>query len=239
IERVVEGEPQPWVLEFRPANIEGESLHHAGIADREFLEQDAFVGHRREIVSRRPVLGAVLVSPIDGVGLERFEGDGGVAEVKELQLVEIVDSDIDVQIARPMILHAFVDDAAAGGKILDAIGPAAERRLERGLADIALFAVGIGSFPPMLWQDGKLTDDLRQFAIAWRVEHEGDLVVAGFFRLGDVPVIGRKLWTVLPERIERKNHVLRPDRLPVPPFALPPQPGGDRGGIRWKTYSFR
>src|SRR4029077_9485780 len=127
----------------------------------------------------------------------RFKSDGGVAEVKELQLVEIVESDIDVQIARPMILHALEDDVAAGGKILDAIRAAAERRLERGLADIALLAVGIGSFPPMLWQDGELTDDLRQFAIARRIEDEGDFVVAGFFRLGDVPVISRKLRAVL------------------------------------------
>src|SRR6516165_1179122 len=138
-----------------------------------------------------------------------------------------------------MILHALVDDAAAGGKILDAIRPAAERRLERGLADIAAFAVSIGSFPPMFWQDAELTDDLWQFAIARRVEHEGDLVVASFFRLGDVSVIGRKLWTVLPERIERKNHVVWRDRLAVVPFGLRPQPVGDRGEIGWKTYCFR
>ena len=90
IERVIEGKPHPRILEFRPADIEGEGLHHAEIADRKFLEQDALVGDRREIVGGRPVLGDVLVAPIDRVGLEGFERDGGVAEIFEVQLVEIV-----------------------------------------------------------------------------------------------------------------------------------------------------
>src|SRR5262249_60157480 len=120
--------------ELRPSDVEGKSLHHAGIADREFLEQDTFVRYRWEIVSRRPVLGAVLISPIDGIGFERFESDGSVAEVKELQLVEIVDSDINVQIARPMILHALEDDNAAARKSLDAIKCTADRAVRDGFA---------------------------------------------------------------------------------------------------------
>src|SRR5215471_9947566 len=138
-----------------------------------------------------------------------------------------------------MILHALVDNIAAGRKIFDAIRSTAERRLERGLADIALFAVCIGSFPPMFWQDGELTDDLRQFAVAWRIEHEGDLAVAGFFRFGDMPVISRKLRAVLPERVERENHIIRRDRLAVLPLSLRPQPVRDRGEIGWKADRFR
>src|SRR6516162_3220871 len=61
IERAIESKPQPRVLEFWPPDIERERLHHAGIANRELLEQDALVRNRREIVSRGPVLGAVLV----------------------------------------------------------------------------------------------------------------------------------------------------------------------------------
>ncbi len=97
IERIVEGEPYPRILEFRAANVEGESLHHAEIADGKFLEQDAFIGDRREVVGGGPVLGEVLDPPVDRIGLEGFERDGGVAEIFEVQFVEIVAADIDVE----------------------------------------------------------------------------------------------------------------------------------------------
>ena len=90
IERVIEGEPHPRILEFAAADVEGESLHHAEIVDRKFLEDHAFLIDRGEVVSRGPVLGAVLVAPIDGVALERLERDRAVAKIFEPQLVEIV-----------------------------------------------------------------------------------------------------------------------------------------------------
>ena len=96
IERIIESEPHARVLEFRPPDIEGKGLHHAGIADREFLEQHAFVGHRRKIVSGGPILRAILVAPVNIVGLEGFQRDGGVAEIDELQFVKIVNSETDV-----------------------------------------------------------------------------------------------------------------------------------------------
>ena len=102
------------------------------IADRKFFFQNPFVGDGGEIVSRGPVLGAVLRPPIDRIGLEGFERDGRVAEIFVLQFVEIIDADIDVEVFAPMVLHALVDDVAAGRKFLDAVGAAAERRLERG-----------------------------------------------------------------------------------------------------------
>ena len=190
IERVVEGEAHARILEFGAADVEGEGLHHADIADRKFLEHDALVGDRREIVGGGPVLGAVLGAPVDRVGLERFERDRGVAKIFEAQLVEIVAADIDVQILAPIVLDALVDDVAAGRELLDAIGAAAERRLERGRADVALLAVLVGAFPPMLAAGRELADDLRQFAIARAVEREGDLAIAGFLDLDDMPVIG-------------------------------------------------
>ena len=76
-----------------------------------------------KVVGGGPVLGAVLGAPIDGVGLERFERDRGVAEIFEAQLVEIVAADIDVEVVAPIVLHALVDDVAAGRELLDAVGP--------------------------------------------------------------------------------------------------------------------
>ena len=231
IERVIEGKPHPRVLEFRAPNIEGESLHQAEISDGKFLEQDALVGDRREVVGGGPVLGEVLDAPVDRIRLEGFERDGGVAEIFEVQLVEIVAADIDVDVAAPIVLDALVDDVAAGREILDAVGPGAERRLERGVGDVAFLAVGVGALPPVLRQDGQLADDLRQFVIAGAVEGEGDFVIAGLLRFGDVAVIGGRLRAVLLVGFEGEDDVVRRHRRAVMPFRLRPQPIADRGKI--------
>ena len=185
IERVIEGEPDARILELVAADVEGEGLHDADIVDRKFLEDDALFVDRREIVGGGPVLGAVLGPPVDGARLERLDGDRGIAEIIEPQLVEIVLADIDVDVPAPIILDALVDDAAAGRKLLDAIGAAAERRFERGFTDVAFLAVLVGALPPILRQDFELADDLRQRAVAGPIEREGDLAIAGLFGLDD------------------------------------------------------
>ena len=124
IERVIEGKPHARIMEFLAPDIEGEGLHHADVFDGKFLEDDEPVGDRREVVGGGPVLGAVLDAPVDRVGLERLQRDGAVAEIFEPQLVEIVAADVDVDGLAPIVLHALVDDAAAGRELLDAVGAA-------------------------------------------------------------------------------------------------------------------
>ena len=189
-----------------------------------FLENDALVGDRGEIVGRGPVLGAVLDAPVHRAGLECFDGDGGVAEIVEAQLVEIVDAEIDVERARPIVRHAFIDDAAAGLEFLDAIGAGAERRLERGRTDVAGLAVLVGALPPGFGKNRELPDDLRQGAMAGAVEGERDLAIAGFFRLHHLVVIGHRLRIRFLERGERENDVVGRDRRAVMPFCFRPQP---------------
>ena len=74
---------------------------------------------------------------------------------------------------------------AAGNEFLDPIGAGTQRQLERGRGDIALAALRIGALPPMLRQDRELPDDLRQFAVARRVEGELDLALARLLGLLD------------------------------------------------------
>src|SRR4029077_5476736 len=50
IKRVVEGKSHARVPKFVATSVEGESLHYSNIVDRKFLEEDALVGNRREIV---------------------------------------------------------------------------------------------------------------------------------------------------------------------------------------------
>ena len=106
IECEVEGAAHARILEFFAACVEDEGLHQAEIVDREFLEDDALVVDRGEVIGGRPVLGAVLGAPIDRVGLEAFERDRRVAEILEAQFVEIVAADIDVEVLAPIVLDA-------------------------------------------------------------------------------------------------------------------------------------
>ena len=121
---------------------------------------------RRKIVSRGPVLGTVLDAPVRMVGLEGFQCDRRVTKILVANFVEVVAPDIDVQVLGPIVLHPPVDHRAAGDEFLDAVGAIAERRLERGRADVALLARRVASFPPVLGQYSELPEDHRHFPIA-------------------------------------------------------------------------
>src|SRR5262249_30124678 len=137
---------------------------------------------------------------------------------------EIILPDIDVDVAAPIVLDALENDISPGGKILDLVRTAAERRLERGFSDVALLAVAVRAFPPMFGKHAQLADNLRQLAVAGSVEGEGDLVVAGLLGFADMPVIGGLLRAIFLESIERKNYVGRRDRSAVMPLRLAAQP---------------
>ena len=190
-------------------------MHDAAVALRKFLQQDPLFVDRRKVVGSRPVLGDVLGAPIEMVGFERLEPHRRVAEIFEPHLVEIVASDIDVEIFGPIVLHPLVHDGAASDELLDAVGAVAERRFERGRADIALPPRSVGALPPMLRQHVELTHDLRQFPIARCVEDESDLALAGLLDFGDVPVIGRKRRIVGLECLHGEDDVVDGHRLAV------------------------
>ena len=149
------------------------------------------------------------------VGFEGLDGHRGVAEILEPQLVEIIAPDIDVEILAPIVLHPFVHDGAAGDELLDAVGAVAERRLERGRADVALPAGGVGPLPPMLRQHVELTQDQRHFTIARGIEDEGDFALPSLFHFRDMPIIGRHHRVVLLERLHGEDHILDRHRLAV------------------------
>src|SRR6185503_3280026 len=98
---------------------------------RKQLLDHAFGRDRRKIVTRGPVLRAVLDAPIELVGLERLERDGCVAKINEAYLVEVVGADALRNVLAPIVLHPLVHDRASRLERLDAVGPAAERGFER------------------------------------------------------------------------------------------------------------
>ena len=177
-------------------------------------------------------------APVDQISLERLDGDRRVAEIFESQLVEIISTDIDVEVFAPIVLDALVDDIVGGRKFLDFVRAAAERHVERGFLDAAFLAVLVGAFPPVLRKDGELADNLRQFATASPVEREGDFTVAGLFCLDDVTITCAGLRTYFLECIEGENHVVRRDRLAVLPFCFRAKSKGDRRDILRKAHGF-
>lgn len=189
IEGIVERAADALVLEHLAADVEHERLHAAGVVDLELFLQHTLLGRRREVVGRRPLLRRVFIDPVGLVGLEGFERDRVVAEIFVAQLVEIILADADRQLLAPVILHPLERDRAAGNEVLDPIGTGAERLFERGRADVALAAFGVRAFPPVLRQHRKLPDDLRQLAVAGRIERELHVALAGLFGLHDVTIV--------------------------------------------------
>src|SRR5207247_10158910 len=93
-------------------------------------------------------------------------------------------------------------DRAARYEFLDAILAAAERLLQRGRGDVALAALAVDAFPPVLRQSRQLPDDLRKFAVAGRVEGELYIALTDLLRLHDVTIVGRIKWMVFLERFK-------------------------------------
>ena len=83
-----------------------------------------------------------------------------------------------------------------------------------------------------------MPDDLRQFAIARRVEGEGHLALGGLLGLHHMAIIGGILRMVLLEHLQRPDHVLRRHRLAVVPARLGPQAIGDGGIVVGITHGF-
>ena len=104
-------------------------------------------------------------------------------KILEAQLVKIILADLSRQILAPIVLDPLEHDDAAGDEILDPVGPGAERHFQRRCGDVALAAVAVGAFPPVLRQHRELPDDLRQFAVARLVEGELDLALADLLGL--------------------------------------------------------
>src|SRR5205807_10667978 len=130
----------PGILEFVAPYVEHESLHVSLAANGKLLRHHPPRRDCRKIVGRCPGLGAVLGTPVELIALEGLQGHGRVAEVLEAHLIEIAAPDIHADLAPPVILHPLQCDRTGGCELLDPVGAAAERRLERACRDIALLA---------------------------------------------------------------------------------------------------
>src|SRR5262249_39426327 len=150
------------------------------------LLQHPLVDDCRKIVGGRPVLRGILDTKIDLIALEGLEGDGCVPKILIAKLVEIGATAIDRKIAAPEILYALQRNRPSGNELLDPVWAGPERHFQRGRRDVALAAVCVSAFPPMLGKDVQLTDDQRQLTVAGTVEGELDLAVIQLLGLHDM-----------------------------------------------------
>src|SRR5262245_55782100 len=170
IEGEIERASNPRILKLVASRVEGEGPHDSSVALGEFAEDDPLLLDRRNIVRHGPVLGTVLGAPVRMVGLEGFQCERRVTKILVANFVEVIAPDINVQVVGPIVLHPPVNHHTAGHEFLDAVGAIAERRLERGCADVALLARRVTSFPPVLGQYSELSEDHWHFPIAGGTE---------------------------------------------------------------------
>ncbi len=231
IEGEVEGLAHAAVDELRTPQVEHEALHGLRAFEVDLLAFDSAVAHRREVVSRGPVLGARLLVIVEIAGLEALKRDGLVAVIVEADLVVIPLALADGEVLAPIVGHPLIRDGAAWRHLLDAVGAGAKRRLERGLHGIARVAGRVLPRPVMLGQDGELAHDHGQLTIALHVEAEGDLVGSGGFRLGDILVIERHARIGGLVDLEAIDDVLGRDGRAVMPARSLAELEGDRGKV--------
>ncbi len=130
---------------------------------------------------------------------------------------EIVAALVDGQILAPIIRDQLVGDRAAGIDGDHLIGPAAERRLHRGLLELVALVI----FPR---QHGQLADDERQLAVVARREGELDLVRVERLRLHHALVVDAVARMALAlQRVEGPHDVVRRERTAVVEARLGPQ----------------
>jgi hypothetical protein len=121
IEGEVERLAHAAVLKLRPAQIEDEALHWLRALDRDLLAPDEALAHCREIVGRRPVLGAGFLPVIEIAGLEALEGHRLIPIIVESHLVVVPLASGDRQVLAPIVGDALIGDRAPRGDLLDAV----------------------------------------------------------------------------------------------------------------------
>src|SRR5262249_13059429 len=135
IERVDEGFAQPPVLELLPPRVEEPALRARGRIVGEDVALDAALADGRKVVAGSPDTRGELLAEEIGFAGEALEGDVAIAIELVAHRVEIVLPAPDRQIGTPPVLDPIVFDEAAGLETADLVGPAAKRRLERGLVE--------------------------------------------------------------------------------------------------------
>ena len=214
VEAVAERLAHAPILKERTPQIEGVALHSVGSIVGNLVLLERAVAHRRDVVRGGPILRRRFQTQVVRAGLQRLERDGHVAVVVEAQRVEVVAPAVHRQILAPIVGDALVRAPAAGLELIDLVGCAAERRIERRVFEVALLPIVLG-------QHRQLAEDERQLAVLTWFEAELDGTVADLLYLVDAGVVGTEdRRSLRAQGVEGPHHVLDRDRLAVVPARL-------------------
>ena len=140
-----------------------------------------------------------------------------VAEIVVADLIEIVPAHIRRKLGGPVVGVALVDDAGAGIDFFDHVRPAADRGLQCRFLKIP-------ARQDMLWKDRHQPENEGHLPVEFGPENElhRPLVRALDFRDLRIvcPMIGAAM---LPQRLQRENHVVDRDRFAVGERRLGPK----------------
>ena len=165
------------------------------------------------------------------ISLESFEGDIPIAEIEELDFIEIVLTGIDGEILAPVIREALHANRIPHLDIGNFINSRTKRYFESCFGDIARSSVRVLACPPVLWKYGKLAHNMRQLAVAFLREDEGHLVVARLLCLGNILVVEGVLRTDLLEGRHAPDNVVGRYGLAVMEPRFGPQAIDDLGKV--------
>ena len=128
---------------------------------------DISVFDSRKVILLFPALFLGLLPVIRNLAfLESFPLGILIKEIRVSDGAEIEPTLSNRDVLRPIILDALVLDKLAKLIPSDFVRTRTQWRFTGWLGDIALFAIRIGSFPPMLWKNNEIADNMRQFPVS-------------------------------------------------------------------------
>ncbi len=198
------------VLELRPVEVEHEALGHLRFGRAQVGALQAAVVQLRAVVAQRVGGGREFAVVVIAAAFEHLPRHFGIAEVLDAQLVEIVATTADRQIARPPVGVPLEGDAAAVVDAPDTVRPAADRLVEASaVGKIALLPVVFGQYR----QAGEVQ---RQGAPVVGLEVEAHAVRAFHDDGGDIGELGAVLEAALAhQQLEGEAYVLGAHRLAI------------------------
>ena len=165
----------------------------------------------RRIICRRPGLGGIFSSVIEGTRLERFHRHSRVPVIIVPNFIEIRFSLLGWVVHAPVVLNAHIHHMAVCFEAFDFIGTTTQRRLQGRRFEVS-------GRPIMFRQHRHLSHDQRQFAINAASEREFDRSFSDFLRRFYIrvikPVKGRALRL---QHFKGPDHIFHGYRLTVMP----------------------
>src|SRR5205807_1029746 len=124
-----------YIRKLRPPQIEDKALHSLRASHGQRLAQGAAIAKRGKIISMGPAAGIGFLAKVEGTRCEGFEQAVRIAEVFDVNFVEIEQAAADRQILGPIIWVPAKLEALARRDLGDDVGSRTCRDFECGIVE--------------------------------------------------------------------------------------------------------